>query len=121
LDADVVLPNEFLSVCLNEIAERKLTVATAPIRFLSGHKIDKFFGEFYNFYARLTQSFYPHAPGFCIFCKKELHDKIKGFDEVVTLAEDHDYVVRAGRQGKFGLLAKVIFRFPRGVLKETGA
>lgn len=106
LDADVVLPPDFIEKSLDEIKERDLSVATAPIMFLSPKKIDKFFSRFYNFYAKLTGPFYPHAPGFCIFCKKEIHDKINGFNETITLAEDHDYVVRASKQGRFGLLSR---------------
>jgi glycosyltransferase involved in cell wall biosynthesis len=107
LDADVVLPFDFLEKALNEIQEKKLDIASPLLEPLSKKKIDKLFHEFYNFYARLTVSFYPHAPGLCIFVKKILHQLIGGFDEKVKLAEDHDYVNKAHYFGRFGLLKSV--------------
>lgn len=107
LDADVILPPDFLDKAMNEIKKKKLDVASAPIQPLSDKKIDKLFHEAYNVYAKATTVVYPHAPGFCIFAKKKIHEAMGGFSERVKLAEDHDYVVRASRRGKFGLLKSV--------------
>lgn len=107
LDADVVLPHDFLKKAMAEAQRRKLSVASTLVTPLSNKKIDKIFHEAYNIYAKVTRSFYPHAPGFCIFAKKKIHEAIGGFSERVKLAEDHDYVVRASRRGKFGLLKSV--------------
>jgi hypothetical protein len=60
-----------------------------------------------NVYFEATQKFWPHAPGFCIFVKKSVHDAINGFDEEIQLAEDHDYVMRAGRIARFAYIEKV--------------
>ena len=46
----------------------------------------------------------PHIPGFCIFVRKDIHEKINGFDETVKLAEDHDYAQRADEIAEFGVL-----------------
>jgi hypothetical protein len=46
----------------------------------------------------------PHAPGFCILVRREVHEAIGGFDETLVLAEDHDYVQRAAQLGKFRVL-----------------
>ena len=37
-------------------------------------------------------------------CKKEIHEKIDGFDETIKLSEDMDYVKRCGKIGKFRIL-----------------
>jgi len=59
--------------------------------------------------------FYPHASGFYILARKRLHEKIGGFDEELFHTEDHDYVRRASRHGKFRYLWKprVIFSVRR--------
>lgn len=107
LDADVVLPLDFLGKAVAEIKKNRLDIATAPVEALSDKKIDKLFHEAYNFYAKLTQSFFTHAPGICIFIRKELHQAIGGFNEQLKLAEDHDYAQRARQAGFFGLLKSV--------------
>ena len=65
---------------------------------------DKVFHKIYNFYTKMIRRFSPHAPGFCIFCRKDIHDAISGFDEEIKLAEDHDYVSRAGKITRFNIL-----------------
>lgn len=104
LDADVILPKYFLKNMLKEFEERNLDIASCYIYPISNKKIDFILHEICNLYLKLTQYFYPHAPGFCILIKKEIHKKIKGFDEEIKLAEDHDYVKRASRIGIFRLI-----------------
>lgn len=107
LDADVVLPHDFLERALTEIRRRRLDIASPFIAPLNGKKIDKFFFGVYNWYSMLTRPVYPHAPGFCIFARRDLHEAIDGFNEATVLAEDHDYVLKASRTGKFGLLRRI--------------
>lgn len=52
----------------------------------------------------LMQPFRPYAPGFCILVRRELHEVIGGFDETLRLSEGLDYVRRAARHGRFGIL-----------------
>jgi len=70
-------------------------------------RVDKVLHSVVNFYFKATQSFWPHAPGFCIYVKKSVHQSINGFDEKITLAEDHDYVLRASRIARFAYIKKV--------------
>lgn len=105
LDADVVLPDPwFLQMTVAEFEKRKLDVATCAVHPLSDRKIDKVFHSAYNYFMFITQATVPHAPGFCIFARKSVHDALGGFDEEIKLAEDHEYVQRAGKIGKFGVL-----------------
>lgn len=117
LDADVVLPARFLEKTFKEMAGRKLDIASCFVTPRSNLKIDKFLHKFVNQYMRLTQKFYPHIPGFCIFVKREVHFKIQGFDESLVLAEDHDYVKRAKSIGKFGYLKS--YKIPVSVRRLT--
>lgn len=108
LDADVTLPQkDFLEHALREFTERKLALATADVLLTEGTCYDKITHALYNAYVRLWGSAHPHAPGFCIMVRKEMHDAIGGFDETVTFCEDHDYAHRAAQRGSFGFLNSV--------------
>lgn len=105
LDADVELRDpEFLEKAMGELIERQLDIATCDVFPLSDAFIDHFLHKAYNVYARAWGSIYPHAPGFCLFVRKALHEAIKGFDEDVLFCEDHDYARRAAKAGTFGFL-----------------
>ncbi|MBP9748977.1 glycosyltransferase [Patescibacteria group bacterium] len=106
LDADVLLPGEdFLAGVLKEFTERHLDISTSLIRPMSSSSLDTLFYVFYNSYIYATQKFFPHAHGFFIIVRKEMHERIGGFDVRVQLAEDHDYAQRAAKAGAtFGVL-----------------
>jgi len=105
LDADVVLKDaSFLTSTIKEFNKRHLGIATCMPSPISDKKIDHVMHELFNAYAKLLEAVLPHAPGFCIFIKSDIHKKVGGFDEKIKLAEDHDYVRRAVKYGKFGLL-----------------
>ncbi len=105
LDADVVLPDNFLKEIIETCEEKNIDIATCKISPISKKKIDIALHSIYNFYSLLTQYFYPHAPGFCILVRKDLFNKVGGFNEMLKLAEDHDFVKRAGKKGKFRVLS----------------
>ena len=104
LDADVTLKRNFLETAINEFKNRGADVASSLIVPLSDKKIDFILHNTINLCLRITQKFYPHAPGFCILAKKDIHNAINGFDEEIKLAEDHNYVYRANKIGKFKIL-----------------
>ncbi len=100
LDADVLMPStKFLEESLAEMDKKRLDVATCKVKPLSRKPIDRAMHEAYNAYVIATENVRPHAPGFCIFVRRNVHVAIQGFDEQVVFAEDHDYVQRAMKQG----------------------
>ncbi len=105
-DADVQLPSpKFLQECLAEMDKKKFDVATCKVKPLSRRPIDRALHDAYNAYVIATEKIRPHAPGFCILVRRHAHYGIKGFDEDVVFAEDHDYVQRAQKKGHtFGIL-----------------
>lgn len=104
LDADVILPPKFLEKTVAEIVEKNLDIASCFITPRSPLTLDKWLHKFANQYMKFTQKIHPHIPGACIFVKKDLHNLLGGFDESLTLAEDHDYVRRAKKVSKFAYL-----------------
>jgi glycosyltransferase involved in cell wall biosynthesis len=123
IDADSIFPPYFLKKGLQEFYDRNLDVAgtlQAPIP--TGRKIKdiqyKFFIELANKFMKLTQ--YTKRPFMqsCMFAKKEIHEKLGGFDEELVFGEDSDYAKRAKTtaKGKFGILetpGKVWFNMRR--------
>lgn len=104
LDADVILPSDFLNNTIKEFQKEKLSIASCFIEPISKQKMEHMLFSLANFYFKFTKDFYPHISGACIFIKKNVHKKIKGFNEELFTAEDHDYVQRAEKYGKFAYL-----------------
>lgn len=104
LDADVELTNNFLTNNFLEFKKRKLDLATVDYKPISYQKKDLISHFLYNLFQRFTQHFFPIAAGFCIFCKKDLFNKINGFDINFKMGEDIDFIQRATKYGKFRVL-----------------
>jgi glycosyltransferase involved in cell wall biosynthesis len=120
LDSDVVLPANFLEAALKEIEEKKLDAASCFIIPSSQKIIYRIGSALVNYFFLLASVFSPHAGGYCIFIKKELHEKIHGFDESLILGEDHDCVKRASKFGKFGYIRNTKIQLSMRRLEEDG-
>lgn len=118
LDADVVLPKGFLSRTLNEFRKKDLYAATCFSAPDSKNLIDHIFYLVWNVFMWIRQFFNPVAPGYCILTKKEAHNRVNGFDETLFLAEDHDYVKRISRFGKFRVIHSWLINSTRRIEKE---
>jgi glycosyltransferase involved in cell wall biosynthesis len=103
MDADnIFLPPDFLKNLIEEFERRNLDVASFSI-YPRGNKFDKLAYGLYNWWTKITQNFLPHATN-AILVKKEIHQTIGGFDEEIKMAEDHAYVRKAAKYGKFGFI-----------------
>jgi len=110
LDADVVLPHGFLNKILKEFKEKNLDVASFGLDPQSKSKGKKFlFNFFYNWPIIIFERIISHGSQ-AILVKKELFKKVKGFDEKIKFAEDHNFVRRVRKIGKFGIIksAKIL-------------
>ncbi|HEX2698519.1 MAG TPA: glycosyltransferase [Anaerolineales bacterium] len=107
LDADVQPDPEFIERMLCEFTQSGYGVASCLMNTLDDTLINRVIVEATNLCMRAIQPVTPHAPGFCILVKRNIHCRIGGFDESLQLSEDHDYVRRASRHGKFGLLTRI--------------
>jgi len=103
IDADCIINKSFLQKALKEIKGKNLDAAGCYAVPQSKKISDHLTFALFNFWICITQFFYPNA-AFGIFCKKDLHRRINGFDESIRLSEDMDYVKRAGKHGKFRIL-----------------
>jgi glycosyltransferase involved in cell wall biosynthesis len=107
LDADVILPPDFVEKAMAEIKLSDCSTVSCLMHPLTDRQIDKVLHTVVNAYFRATRKVKPHAPGFCIFSKKETHELMGGFDEKIKFAEDHDYAARASKISGFDLLQSV--------------
>ena len=107
VDADCVLRDDYLERALAEIKKRRLDCAGGSISALDGTILDRFYFSFFNGWMLLMQKISPHAAGCSVFCSKEYYDKIGGFNRTIKLYEEHDFVRRAAKMGRFGILSSV--------------
>ncbi|MDA1196628.1 MAG: glycosyltransferase [Nanoarchaeota archaeon] len=107
VDADCVLQNDYLEKSLAEIKRGELDCAGSSISALDGNLLDDFYFAFFNGWMKLMQYLSAHAAGCSVFCTKEHYDKIGGFNRTIQLFEEHDFVRRAAKKGKFRILSSV--------------
>jgi len=107
LDSDVIFPDNFLKKNFTDFIDRGLGIATCFQKPISNRLFDKIYCIVCDFILILLSPFFPEAYGFCIFTRKDVFNKIKGFDTKVVMWDDHDYGVRASKVSKYGILKKV--------------
>ncbi len=95
LDADVRVPKAFLEDIYNGMQRRYADLATCETRPISNVAMDQLLFDLSNSVIRYTARTQPRAMGFCTFVTKRLFDHVGGFDETITLGEDHEFVKRA--------------------------
>lgn len=110
LDSDTILPKHFLKENVAEFIKKDLGIATCFQIPISDNIIDKIYFKVSDFLLVLGSFIYPCAYGFCIFTKKEVFNKIGGFDTEVKMWDDHEYAKRASKVSKYGIIKKVKIR-----------
>jgi len=106
LDADVILPADFLQKALDEFKKKKLDIASFPMDLYPSQPFSQFSSNFYNHYIIFMQNVQPCA-AVGILVKKDMFEKLHGFDETIKLAEDYDLARRAVKSGTFAILRSV--------------
>lgn len=104
-DSDITIKEDFLENAFNEFQEKYLDVATCSY-FPDSDEYKNWF-DVYNSYARVVQFIRPSCGGAFIFTTRRMFERIEGFDESLKLAEDHNFVKRASKYGKFRILESV--------------
>jgi len=103
MDADnIYLPKNFLEKLIKEFEERNLDLVSFPI-YPQGNRFDKAVYGIYNFLVNLSQRFSAWAFN-SVLVKKEIFEKVGGFDEEIKIAEDYDFAKRASKIGRFGFI-----------------
>lgn len=125
LDADTMLVENSLKDFLREFKERELDIATCGLQPFGESWFLRFLYDFFhNFPVLFLGKIFRYGTAFFLV-KRELHEKIGGFNEDIKLLEDTVYVRKASKFGKFGMLksAKIYFsqrRFEKRGWIKTG-
>ena len=102
LDADVVLPEGFLSRIVRRFDEEFVDICVPWIRPVDGTKaIYRTIYQLSNTFYKLMESLQPQGLGVCILVTRRLHERIGGFAESKRVSEDFDYIGRAAQIGRF--------------------
>jgi len=106
LDADVKVDTTFLDEVYNEMDAGFFDLATCKFIPLSDFRLDILIHRMINLDIKMTRRTDPKTFGFGIFCTRRLFNKINGFDETVTVAEDCDFIKRGSRYRSMAYLEK---------------
>jgi len=101
LDADVLFPQDFLSITMKEREEKNLDMASYYIYPQRDNLVlnKATMNLFYNYWME------PMTYGaMAILCRKDIFKKVGGFDESISLAEDHYFMSQAAKHGKYGVI-----------------
>ena len=104
LDADAIMPTEFLMQNLNDFRKRKLDAASCYIDSIGGNAVDKIMHATANIYYFLFKGIKPYVPSFCFFIKKKFFLEIGGFDENVPWLIDLAFSNSLPKKTKYGML-----------------
>lgn len=122
LDADTELNNDFIERIVNELENKKIEVATCPIRIVEKSLISNLGAYFLNSFMIFLNPVYSSAYGACFISTKRIHSKVNGFDENIAICEDCNYVKKARRlhNSKFGILKPYFYTSDRRAKTDGG-
>lgn len=103
LDADVRLDSHFIKASLQEMAQRKLSVACPLYIPYPGSYTINLFYKFFNALFKFSEKTLPSGAGSGIFVSKKIFDACGGFDSSLTF-DDIKFIRTAGKIGSFGML-----------------
>lgn len=111
LDADMRLPKKALFK-IEKHFQTKNNFTAVPILFpYDGKLIDIPMGIVGYLFFMIVQRRHPVLSGMCIVTTKQVHARIGGFNEKVSVGEDIDYGLRAHKSGaKYYVLFNVLIR-----------
>jgi glycosyltransferase involved in cell wall biosynthesis len=104
LDADMELPDRnFLARNVSYFRLHGLGAATTKLVPQSKNWLDHIMVGFYNLL--LWPAVFVRPLGsMCVVASREVFEKTGGYPEDVIMAEDHDFVLRCAKFGKYGIL-----------------
>ena len=104
LDADMEVPDRaFLARNIGYFRLRHLGAATTKLAPQSDKWFDRAMVGFYNMLLRPAVFIRPLG-SMCVVASREVFEKTGGYPEDVIMAEDHDFVLRCSKVGKYGIL-----------------
>ena len=121
LDSDLMLTRNYLEEVVDEFEEEGLGISITQMTPLSKNKRDIILHDFANWFMIAVENIKPHGAGcYGIIVKKDLHERIGGFDESLNFGEDTDYIEPISKIDKFKVLRKPRIGVSTRRLEEEG-
>lgn len=119
LDADTRLPERATFDALLQAFElEQCAAASCRFRPMPPHPLAKiYYWILYRFH-RFQERRHPYAAGACIITRKDVFERVGGFDETIRVNEDAEYCLRASRFGPFRIFPQAIWVSTRRFDKE---
>ena len=109
--------NEFFDITSKSFINPKILASTCRIRVFPDEALlkDKLFHNFYNFYVRsLNFLGMGMGRGECHIIRKDIFNRLKGYNESLSAGEDYDLFRRIRRIGKIKFCGKLtVYESPR--------
>ncbi len=119
LDSDVILPTPgFLESFMHDVHKENSRLARCHILLHPFDIRDLIPEMFTNIAVTLLAPIKKYAGGYFIFVSKEIFDSIDGFDETMTLQEDHDFARRASKHHDMTVINHFIYVSNRRLNEE---
>lgn len=100
LDADTALiDDDTLEKYLDEVEKKRAEIAVAGNYPLSKHWKDKAYFDAANLTTKMSKHIWPMAVGINLYVKRNIFEKLKGFDEKIKVGEDIELVQRFAKKG----------------------
>lgn len=119
LDADSVMPEDFIEVNLNKFKISGKGAGTVSLKPMSSKLFDIVFFKVYDLWSIVMSRISPHCAGCGIFARKDIFDRLGGFNESVVFAENHAFVRLVKKSGHgFIILPRHMYTSVRRMDKE---
>ncbi|HVM90673.1 MAG TPA: glycosyltransferase [Verrucomicrobiae bacterium] len=109
LDSDTLIPDRAtLESLLADFRAEACAAASCRFEPIKRHPLAVAYYEILYRFQRFQQKRNPYAMGACIITRKDVFDRINGFDETIRVNEDAEYCQRAAQHGPFRIFPQAI-------------
>ena len=121
LDSDLELTEGYLENVVEDFEDLNLGIAITQMTALSEKKYVQALHTWCNWFMIASESIKPHGAGcYGIVARRELHEKVGGFDEDLDYGEDTDYIERIAEISNFKVLRNAYVIVSTRRLEEDG-
>jgi hypothetical protein len=109
LDSDTIVPDRAtIEALLEDFRSQECAAASCRFRPINRRRTARFYYWTLYTFQRFQQKRNPYAMGACIITRKDVFDRINGFDETIRVNEDAEYCQRASKHGAFRIFPHAI-------------
>jgi len=99
LDADVYLDNpNFIGELLSKTIAKGWNTSSAQLKVMKGSILGKI-GHSQGYLNLMSHTKHPIMQGYCMFTRRQVFEKLNGFNQKIMYGEDNDYATRAAKYG----------------------